>query len=228
MSFRCPSQTGLTEKDLVPYTGAGILSASDSTARDGQGMITPTAVASTLTTLRNTGVLPNIAGMTSENYSSKQRDFLTNVKKEYCYYESRYKYALDGLFSAIRDNYGQATVKQDKIDRYLRYTKQFNTYLNDITQLLNAISTDILTSNTSMDTEIKAYNQSIQDQKEKLDEQNKIITSSDAATKLNKQMIRYTEEKARRSNHLLSLYGFLNIVVVGLLIYVYKAAGDQE
>ena len=107
MSFRCPSQTGLTEKDLVPYTGAGILSAADSTARDGQGMITPTAVASTLTTLRNTGVLPNIAGMTSENYSSKQRDFLTNVKKEYCYYESRYKYALDGLFSAIRDNYGR-------------------------------------------------------------------------------------------------------------------------
>jgi hypothetical protein len=40
-------------------------------------------------------------------------------------------------------------------------------------------------------------------------------------------MVKYSEEKARYSDNLLKMYSFLNVVALGLLIYVYKAAGDE-
>ena len=57
-------------------------------------------------------------------------------------------------------------------------------------------------------------------------EQNKIISSTEGAIKIKKEMVKYTEEKARHSDNLLKLYGFLNIVVVGLLVYIYKASSE--
>ena len=67
----------------------------------------------------------------------------------------------------------------------------------------------------------------VQELQKKLAEQNAVLNSSEATMQLNKQMVKYTEEKARRSNNLLQLYGFLNVVVLGLLVYVYRAAGDE-
>jgi hypothetical protein len=75
--------------------------------------------------------------------------------------------------------------------------------------------------------EITKYNEKIQKQRAKLDYQNNIISSSEAATKIRKEMVKYTEEKANYSDNLLKLYSFLNIITLGLLVYVYKAAGDQ-
>ena len=57
----------------------------------------------------------------------------------------------------------------------------------------------------------------------KLAQQNKIISSSDAVTKLNKEMVKYTEEKNRYTENLLKTYSVLNIVALGLLIYIYKS-----
>ena len=38
-------------------------------------------------------------------------------------------------------------------------------------------------------------------------------------------MVKYTEEKGRYTDNLLKVYSVLNIVVLGLLVYVYKSAG---
>ena len=51
--------------------------------------------------------------------------------------------------------------------------------------------------------------------------------SNDAVTKIQKEMVRYTEEKGRRTDNLLNMYSFLNIFALGMLIYVYKAAGNE-
>jgi len=37
-------------------------------------------------------------------------------------------------------------------------------------------------------------------------------------------MVKFSEEKNRYSANLLKLYSFLNVVALGLLVYVYKAA----
>jgi len=115
---------------------------------------------------------------------------------------------------------------QAAIQKYLGLTQQLNQRLNDLTQITNAITEDMLSSATDIEADIKAFDKRIKEQKDKLDAQNKIISSGQAVTKLNKQMVRFTEEKARYSDNLLKLYSFLNIVALGLLVYVYKSARD--
>ena len=58
----------------------------------------------------------------------------------------------------------------------------------------------------------------------KLINQGEIIKSSQGVTKINKEMMKYTEEKGRYTDNLLKMYSFLNIVTFGLLIYIYRAA----
>jgi hypothetical protein len=85
----------------------------------------------------------------------------------------------------------------------------------------------MLNTSNSLQKEITEYNDKIQKQRSKLDYQNNIISSNEAATKIRKEMIKYTEERANYSDNLLKLYSFLNIITLGLLVYVYKASGDQ-
>ena len=60
--------------------------------------------------------------------------------------------------------------------------------------------------------------------KEKLKYQTDIIKSNQNGTKISREMIKYTEENARYTDNLLKMYSFLNVVALGLLIYIYRAA----
>ena len=60
--------------------------------------------------------------------------------------------------------------------------------------------------------------------KDKMEKQGNMIRSNQASSNIQKEMIKYTEEKARYNDNLLKVYSFLNIVALGVLLYVYKAA----
>ena len=77
-----------------------------------------------------------------------------------------------------------------------------------------------------MKKDISDFNDTIQQQQQKLESQNALISSTEASAKIKKQMVKYTEEKARRTDNLLKLYSVLNIVALGLLVYIYKAADE--
>lgn len=69
-------------------------------------------------------------------------------------------------------------------------------------------------------------NSEIAARSEKLREQNKILSSEQATAVLYKDMVKYTKERADSANNLLTLYSFMNIVVLGLLVYLYRSAGN--
>ena len=103
-----------------------------------------------------------------------------------------------------------------------------NVWANDF-QIDNMVNgNDIyLTIDIGIQKEIEKFNARIKAQKEKLDAQNKIIMSGEATTNIRKEMVKYTEEKGKYTDNLLNLYSFLNIVALGLLVYVYTAAGNE-
>ncbi len=109
---------------------------------------------------------------------------------------------------------------------YLEKAQLLNLKLNDFTQITSSLTSNINTSSTTLQKEVDKFNEHIQAQKVKLNKQNKPISSTEGAIKIKKEMVKYTEEKARHSDNLLKLYGFLNIVVVGLLVYIYKASSE--
>jgi len=230
----CPSNSSLTDEDLNSAFGdakvIGLLppSANGSSDREGNGMLKDTIVTGIVTSLKKRSIIPVANPEGADSYSERLGVLLKNIQAEYCWYESRYQYALQKLFNAIRMGYLANTEDTaGVIKKYLNFTQTLNRRLNDLTQVINGVSMQLLDSTTQMEKEIQQFNTKIQSQRTQLQKQNEIITSNEASTKIKQEMVKYTEEKARNSENLLKLYSFLNIVTVGLLVYVYKAAGDS-
>jgi len=230
----CPAQTISTDTELSATYGDGIkvgvlpAAPNDSSERDDKGKLLPVTISTIITSLKNRGLIPSPVGTSSDVFIVKQQTLIQNLQVEYCFYESRYKYALDKLFSAISSGYLSGGVdNQAMVQSYLNKTKVLNIRLNDLIQIMNGITEDMISTSDSLQNEIEEFNRRIQVQKKKLDAQNQIIMSGDTTTNIRKQMVKYTEEKAKYSDNLLNLYSFLNIVALGLLVYVYKAAGNE-
>jgi hypothetical protein len=230
MSLSCPSNTALTDGELEQtYSGVspGILPASQPSAsdRESNGMLKSTTVNTIVAKLKDSGVIPMPKPTNTDLFFQKQKELLTNIRAEYCFYYSRYKYSLEKLFNAIRQGYLTNTGEsQAAVKKYLASTQALNRKVNDLIQILNGVNIELLQASTVMEKEIKSFDEEIKTLQVKLQEQNKIISSSEAATKLNKEMVKYTEEKARYTDNLLKMYSVLNVVALGLLIYVYKSA----
>jgi hypothetical protein len=229
----CPTKTAITDTELSQiFTNGvkpGILPSSPPGAsdRDSNGMLNSTAIQATISSLKGSGVIPSSKTTSPELFVMKQQELLKDIQAEYCFYESRYKYSLEQLFNSINIGYNNNTGDvQASIQKYLSSTQTLNQKLNDLVQIINGITEDMLSSTTSLEAEIKAFDRQMREEKEKLQRQNKVISSNQATMELSKQMVKFTEQKAKYSNNLLSLYSFLNIVALGLLIYVYKSAGE--
>jgi len=231
MAITCPAKASFTDNELNQTFGdakvTGVLPAtpSSSSDRDSTGMLKATTIAKIITSLKTAGTVPAATTKDTDGYIAKEAEFMKNIQAEYCHYDSRYKYTLEKLFGAIRDGYNSNTADTSTtIQKYLTLSQTLNKRLNDLTQIINGVIEDMLKVTSEMEAEIAAFVKKIQEQQVKLNEQNKIITSGEAAIKIKKEMVKYTEEKARNSTNLLNLYSFLNVVTLGLLVYVYKAA----
>ena len=230
----CPAQTISTDTELSASYGTGIkvgvLPAvpSGASERDDKGKLLQTSVSTIITNMKSRGIIPSSTGLTAELFIQKQQVLIQNLQAEYCFYESRYIYALQKLFTSISSGYlSGSTENKATVDSYLSKTKMLNTRLNDLTQIMNGVTENMLVTSDSIANEIQQFNARIKVQKAKLDAQNKIIMTGDTTTNIRKEMIQYTEEKAKYTDNLLNLYSFLNIVALGLLVYVYKAAGNE-
>lgn len=230
----CPAQTISTDTELSATYGDGVKvgvlpsSPNGTSDRDDNGKLLQTAISTIITNLKSKGLIPSPAGSTPDAFIQKQQLLIQNLQSEYCFYESRYKYALDKLFSAISSGYLSGTPEnKTTVQSYLTKTKMLNVRLNDLTQIMNGITESMLSTSDSIQNEIEQFNKRIKSQKQKLDAQNKIIMTGDTTTNIRKQMVKYTEEKAQYTDNLLRLYSFLNVVTLGLLVYVYKAAGNE-
>jgi hypothetical protein len=231
MSVSCPAKTAITDSELNQTFGngtqVGLLpqqpnSASD---RDGNGMLNQDAINTIINNLKSAGIIPSATTSNPDIFVKKQAELMKNVEAEYCFYDARYKYSLQRLLQLIQQGYQTNTGDvQTAIQSYLTSTQTLNQRLNDLTQIINGVTQDMLSSSSDLETQIRAFDKQINEQKKKLDAQNKIISSNQAVMKLNKEMVKYTEEKARYSDNLLKLYSVLNIVALGLLVYIYKAA----
>jgi len=238
----CPLKTISTDTELLETFGngstkVGVLPAvpNGPSERDDTGKLlqsTISTIIANLKTITNTTtkrpIIPSASDTIADVFVQDQQVLIRNLQEEYCFYESRYKYALDALFASVSKGYSKGTpAQQAVINSDLSKTKMLNVRLNDLTQIMNGITENMLSTSDSIDNENKEFKNRIAVQKAKLDTQNKIIMKGDATTNIRKEMIKYTEEKAKYTDNLLNLYSFLNIVALGLLVYVYKAAGNE-
>lgn len=243
MAFCGEQATALTDTDMRAAYGTlespGILPAEGfpSASRTDRGLLKEDALRSFVTSQMSSGRIPRTPTFSTEksekegdiirDYMLKDQAFITGIKQEYCFYDSRYRYALRQLIAKIQEGYTAANqANQQIIQSYLQATQGLNQKLNDLTQIVNAISR-LRTENTrNQNANINLLNQQLETRSSALLEQNKILSSEQANALLYKKMVDYSKERAESTNNLLSIYSFMNIVVVGLLFYLYRSASE--
>jgi hypothetical protein len=231
MSLVCPSKTSFTDSELNQIYGDnikhGVLPSSpfNSSHRESNGMLTEKSLSDLIVSLTNSGIIPQATPEKPKEFMEKQKQLLKNIGEEYCFYDSRYKYSLQKLLKSIQTGYvNNSDAVQQDIQKNLQNTQRLNQRLNDLSQIANSLTNKMLQTSSSLNAQISEFNKKIEEKQKKLQHQNSILSSNSATEKLNKEMVKFTEEKARYTNNLLKMYSFLNIVALGLLVYVYRSS----
>ena len=239
--LNCPAgATSYQDSELrAPYSGPSIMAQTmpafdDTTSRvaDDSNFLTPAFLAGHINYLKGKGIIPaqpDIKALNDKSedsaiaaYKAKMEDIKTIVKNEYCYYYSRYKYAITQAVNAIATAQTE-TIANTSVDRYTSLAASLNTRLQDLSQIVNAITENQYKDIHTMQTSINDANGQINTYMTKLQEHAKILRKEVPAVELRKRMVEYTKEKANVTNNLMQLYGFLNIVAIGVLFYVYRS-----
>lgn len=160
------------------------------------------------------------------NLGAKETATMGKIQQEYCFYYFRYKYALETLFDKLVSTSKLTSLKDSDradIQNKLNRAKNFNEKLNDMIQITNFIAQKRASEMRQQNNEINSMNASIKSTFDTLQEHSRILNSESSITDLRKRMVEYTEEKNRSALNLLSLYGFLNLVAIGLLFYIARS-----
>ena len=91
---------------------------------------------------------------------------------------------------------------------------------------MNELTRTKLQNAQDQNTSINALNKQLGERTQQLSKQNDILQKEQGAANLYKEMVSYTKEKANYTNNMLALYSVLNITALGLLIYIYRSAGE--
>ena len=237
-SFCATVPTNFTDTDMVavygsptssPVTGILANTVIPLTARDSTGILTTTYINSTVINgLQTKGMLPVPPSINDRdslsNYITNETRFADSLKEEYCFYHMRYAYALQQLITNLINAYGRTSTNTTTIQTYLTATQNLNQKLNDLTQIINEIAKNYYIATKQLNSSIISTNVQISANIDKLRQQKEVLTSDTGVANLYKKMVDYTGEKTRYSSNLLNLYSFLNIFILGLLVYVYRSS----
>jgi hypothetical protein len=163
---------------------------------------------------------------TLESVGAQESATMTALQNEFCYFYVRYKFALEDLFETLtRTSSGSSLTDAQRvtIEQKIQTAKDLNQKLNDIIQFTNFISNKRVIEMRDQNTTINTLNNSLKDIYGRLQEQNSILRKESSITDLRQRMVQFTEEKNQSAANLLSLYGFLNLVAVGLLFYIARS-----
>lgn len=150
---------------------------------------------------------------------------LDTLKAEFCYNYDRYRYSLNQLFNllATTSTAGAAdAARRQQIQAATQVAIRFNTKLNDLILLSNFISKKRATEAAIQTTDINALNSQISSTFSALQAQREVLGGTESEEELRRRMAEFSYEKNKSANNLLGLYGFLNLVAIGLLFYIYR------
>jgi hypothetical protein len=163
---------------------------------------------------------------TLESVGAQETKTMNALQDEFCYTYVRYKYSLEDLFETLtRTSSGSSITDAQRrtIEQKIQVAKDLNMKLNDIIQFTNFLSTKRAEEMRDQNSTINILNSSLQDIYGRLAQQNQILRQESSITDLRQRMVEFTQEKNQSAVNLLSLYGFLNLVAIGLLFYIARS-----
>ena len=161
-------------------------------------------------------------------YSQAAQRLRESIQREYCFYQQRYKWALTQVLTSAANN---------QVSQNTNYNEQktnviaLNAKLNQILQVLKALTNNRLNTLNdpgsgyySTDAGVNLLNNQVTSLRNELDRDSKALKDKSLEINVQSAMIDYSLEKNASSRNLLGIYGFMNIVAIGLLYYIYRSS----
>lgn len=227
----CKTNIPLTDSDLQAVYGTmenpGILTGEmmSQAVRNEDGSLTKQSAQQVVKNYISQGRVPTAPKSADpaslQKHGKKEDNFVQSIHREYCFYDIRYKYALQQLIEHLKAGMNpNDSANSQAIKFYLTSTKALNQRLNDIITLTKEIAEQ---RGDALYPGMKSMNSDFSSRVAKLEEQRRILRSQQGDVKLYKEMVAYTREKAKYTNNLLNLYSFLNVFAIGMLVYLYRS-----
>jgi len=205
--------------------GSGVM--SDNLPVDpNTGLITAASIATQVQTLINNGTIPMGKPDSKGNYDmdalmTSDGQLYANLQAEFCWYESRYLYALNQFLQA-------ATLRQatdaGPANTLLATTQKLNKRANSVLQIISYLAQTRVSNIMSSKTGIDNLNTDINNKLAQLQAGYALLNKDDALLTTQKEMVRYTEEKNKYTNNRIAVWTALNILALGAIFYVYQKA----
>lgn len=154
----------------------------------------------------------------SADFGSKATVLRDNIKKEYCFYYKRYIWSIQKILN-------DATNTSGLVSNELKQGAQtLNNKLNTILLVMKALVNSRLNTLETYYGEkgVNRLNNDLDTARRNLKEHSEQLEKNDLKRDIQSSMIEYSIEKNASSRNLLAIYGFMNIVAVGLLFYIYR------
>jgi hypothetical protein len=101
-------------------------------------------------------------------------------------------------------------------------TAELNTKLNGILLVMKAsVNSRMNTLSSYYDKDINSQNGDLDTARQRLRDHSEILEKNDLQSDVQAALVDYSIEKNSSSRNMLAMYGFMNIVAVGLLFYLY-------
>ena len=157
--------------------------------------------------------------MDMDKLMAHDRTLYQNLQAEFCWYESRYIYALNQFLQA-------ATLRQAtdaaQANQYLTITQTLNKRANSVLQVISYLAQNRVGDIMAAKGGIDSMNTDINQKLAALQAGYSLLSQNDAVLTTQKEMVRYTEEKNNYTNNRIIVWTALNVLALGAIFYVYR------
>jgi hypothetical protein len=161
-------------------------------------------------------LMPGTPSNPAKDFATKADSLRKSMQAEYCWYYNRYIWSLTQVLTAASQSGGV-------VDPQMKNnTATLNNKLNGILLVMkSSVNSRMNTLKGYYEGDINSQNGKLDTARQRLKNQSQILQNNDLQSDVQTAMIEYSIEKNSSSRNLLAVYGFMNIVAVGLLFYLY-------
>lgn len=156
-------------------------------------------------------------GATIDKQMLDDKAFYARMKKEYCFYETRYITALRHFVTTVAESRGM-----DSGSPVLKSTVNLNKRLNSLLEIMDYVSNERSKKVNDRSKEITAANAALQEKIKTLKNQQEFLESADVRIRTQEEMVRYSAEKSRAMNIQIMFFVALNVIALGTIVTVYN------
>ena len=159
----------------------------------------------------------------ANKYAEESNAMRIAVNSEYCYYYRRYMYALSKVLEIASTGRG---VSDRTYASYKTNAIALNSKLNQILQIVQSIiikRAETLETYYGSTTGVNGENNDLISARDKLSTHMEQLKKNTMESDVKSAMLDYTIEKNSSSRNLLVAYGFMNIIAISLLYYMYTS-----